>query len=142
MIESALRKAMTEVVDDYPGTYDPNVMDELRKDEVKKEEIRKGYESVRQVAFPFHREAKLFSAEVEGSSRGGIDVTPYDSTDYYARLYPLMGKDGGGGWTDCETLSEYGACDNGRWLPSSDFWPSVLKCFDDVSTKSFIVLYF
>ena len=90
MTESALRKAMTEDVKDYPGTYDPNVMDELRK---------KGYESVHQVALPFHREAKLFTTEfsvtVKGLSRGGTDVTPYDSTDFYARLYPLMDPEAG-----------------------------------------------
>ena len=132
MTESALRKAMTEVVNDYPGTYDPNVMEELRKPVPGKRE--KGYESVHQVAFPFHRLAKLkhLLATVEGKQ---FDVTPYDSTDYYARLYPLMGNYGGvgiGGWR----------MDNDKLVPTSDFWPSVLKCFDDVSTKSFIVLYF
>ena len=123
MTESALRKAMAHVVKEYPGTYDPNVMEELRKPVPGKRE--KGYESVHQVAFPFHRLAKLFSVEfcveVEGLSRCEFDVTPKDSTDYYARLYPLMGPTNGGGWTE-------------------DGWRSVLECFDEVRTKSFILL--
>ena len=137
---------MKDVVKDYPGTYDPNVMEELRK---------KGgapfvlgtptkYESVHQVAIPFHREAKLFGAA--GKDKLFNDCcTPYDSTDYYASLYPLMGYSDGGGWTDCQTLSEWeqqnGACNDGRrWIRSGDFWHSVLECFDEVRTKSFILL--
>ena len=112
MTEKALKAELDKIVD--ISTYDPDVMEDRReKDQDEGKGSRSG--SVHRVAFPLHKEGRWLGPgydkkDVWQDNGFAPGITPYDPTDYFARLYPILS----GG--------------------SDDFWQSVLKCFDLAST--------